>query len=107
LDRRVANKPFAQWDERSISWRRGEECRVPINACCLVGWDVARTGIYFLNLDFPPNGRTKFFDFANRQSTPILALDKPVSLFGGLALSPDGNTFSSALSSPTYHLTRQ
>jgi hypothetical protein len=40
----------------------------------------------------PPNGRIEFFDFATRQSTPILTLDKPTSLYGGLALSPDGKS---------------
>jgi eukaryotic-like serine/threonine-protein kinase len=86
---------YSKFGEQGV-WKKpvdgGEESRVPINACCWFGWDVARSGIYFLNLDFPPNGRIEFFDFANRQSTPILALDKPVSLFGGLALSPDGKS---------------
>jgi serine/threonine protein kinase len=86
---------FSKFGEPGV-WKKpldgDEESRLPINACCWFGWDVARTGIYFLNLDFPPNGRIEFFDFANRQSTPILALDKPVSLFGGLALSPDGES---------------
>ena len=55
-------------------------------------WALARGGIYFLNPNVPPNGRIEFFDFATRQSTPILTLDKPTSLFGGLALSPDGKS---------------
>jgi hypothetical protein len=85
---------YSKFGEPGV-WKRtldsgGEESRVPINACYWFGWDIARSGIYFLNLDFPPNGRIEFFDFANRQS--ILALDKPVSLFGGLALSPDGKS---------------
>ena len=70
----------------------GEESRLPINACYWFDWDVARGGIYFVNLDFPPNGRIEFFDFASRQSTTLLTLDKPVSSFGGLALSPDGKS---------------
>ena len=53
---------------------------------------LTRDGIYFLNLDFAPNGKIEFFDFAQGQSTPILHLDKPVSLFGGLAVSPDGKS---------------
>ena len=53
---------------------------------------LTRNGIYFLNPEFPPNGRIEFFDFAHGQSTPILALDKPASLFGGLAVSPDGKS---------------
>jgi hypothetical protein len=43
--------------EKTVGWWR----RIPHNACCWFGWDVARTGIYFLNLDFPPNGRIEFF----------------------------------------------
>ena len=70
----------------------GQESRLPINVCRWFDWDVAPGGIYFLNLNFPPNGRIEFFDFANGQSTPILAVDKPASLFGGLALSPDGKS---------------
>ncbi len=77
-------------------WKRsletGEESRLPINVCNWYEWAVARDGIYFLNLDFPPNGRIEFFDFAHGQSTPIFALDKPASIFGGLALSPDGKS---------------
>ena len=77
-------------------WKRslqtGKESRLPINVCNWYEWAVARGGIYFLNLDFPPNGRIEFFDFAHSQSIPIFALDKPASGFGGLALSPDGKS---------------
>jgi Tol biopolymer transport system component/DNA-binding winged helix-turn-helix (wHTH) protein len=77
-------------------WKRsletGEESRLPINVCNWYEWAVARGGIYFLNPDFPPNGRIEFFDFAHAQSIPIFALDKPASEFGGLALSPDGKS---------------
>ncbi len=55
-------------------------------------WDLAPGGIYFLNPDFRPNGRIEFFDFANSQSTPIFAPDKPFPFFAGLALSPDGKS---------------
>ncbi len=47
-----------------------------------------------MNLDFPPNGRIEFFDFAHGHSTPIFALDKPFPFFSGLALSPDGKSAS-------------
>jgi Tol biopolymer transport system component/DNA-binding winged helix-turn-helix (wHTH) protein len=77
-------------------WKRslatGQESRLPINVCNWYEWAVARDGIYFLNLDFPPNGKIEFFDFAHGQITPIFALDKPASLFGGLAISPDGKS---------------
>jgi Tol biopolymer transport system component/DNA-binding winged helix-turn-helix (wHTH) protein len=77
-------------------WKRsletGKESRLPINVCNWYEWALARGGIYFLNLDFPPNGRIEFFDFAHGQSIPIFALDKPASSFGGLALSPDGKS---------------
>jgi hypothetical protein len=53
---------------------------------------LTRDGIYFLNQDFPPNGRIEYFNFAHGQTTPIMALDKPRSLFGGLAVSPDGKS---------------
>jgi hypothetical protein len=59
---------------------------------------VTRDGIYFENLDFPPNGRIDFFDFAHGQSTPILTLDKPASLYGGVAVSPDGKSLIFGLS---------
>ena len=77
-------------------WKRslqtGEESRLPINVCNWEQWAVARGGIYFLNPDFPPNGRIEFFDFARGQSIPMFALEKPASQFGGLALSPDGKS---------------
>ena len=38
------------------------------------------------------NGRIEFFDFANREITPIHSLKKPASDFGGLAISPDGRS---------------
>jgi Tol biopolymer transport system component len=86
---------YAKFGECGI-WKKSldsaEESRLPIHVCKWDDWDVTREGIYFLNLDFPPNGRIEFFDFAQGQSTPILALDKPVSLFGGLAVSPDGKS---------------
>lgn len=77
-------------------WKRsletGEESRLPVSSCCWYTWDVTRDGIYFLNVDIQPHGRIEFFDFAHGQNTPILALDKPASLFGGLAVSPDGKS---------------
>jgi WD40-like Beta Propeller Repeat len=86
---------YAKFGESGI-WKRslesGEESRLPINIYYWVGWDLARGGIYFLNADFRPNGRIEFFDFANGQSTPIFALDRPFPFFGGLALSPDGKS---------------
>jgi Tol biopolymer transport system component/DNA-binding winged helix-turn-helix (wHTH) protein len=86
---------YAQYGECGI-WKKpldsGEEARLPINVCEWYNWDLTRDGIYFLNLDVPPNGRVEFYDFAHGESTPILALDKPVSLFGGLAVSPDGKS---------------
>ena len=73
-------------------WKRslatGEGSRLPINVCNWYEWAVAHGAVFFLNLDFPPNGRIEFFDFAHGQSTPIFALDKPASIFGGLALYP-------------------
>ncbi len=74
------------------SLESGQESRLSIEAASWFDWDVAGSGIYFLNPKSTPNGRIEFFDFANGQSTPIYALDKPASLYGGLALSPDGKS---------------
>jgi hypothetical protein len=38
------------------------------------------------------DGRIEFFDFANGQTAPIFAPDKPFPFFAGLALSPDGKS---------------
>jgi Tol biopolymer transport system component/DNA-binding winged helix-turn-helix (wHTH) protein len=93
IDRRFLY--YAKFAESGI-WKKsldgGQESRLPINIGWWSAWDVARGGIYFMNLDFPPNGRIEFFDFAHAHSTPIFALDKPFPLGGGLAISPDGKS---------------
>jgi hypothetical protein len=93
MDRRFLY--YAKFAECGI-WKKsldsGEESRLPIHVCWWSAWDVARDGIYFLNLDFPPNGRIEFFDFAHGQSTPVFAPDKPVFYASGLVLSPDGKS---------------
>jgi Tol biopolymer transport system component/DNA-binding winged helix-turn-helix (wHTH) protein len=93
MDRRFLY--YAKFAESGI-WKKpldgGQESRLPINNGWWSAWDVARGGIYFMNLDFPPNGRIEFFDFAHGHSTPIFALDKPFPLGSGLALSPDGKS---------------
>ena len=77
-------------------WRKtlagGQEIRLPIEADSWYDWDVSGSGIYFLNGKFAPNGRIEFFDFATGRSTPMFALDKPASFYGGLTLSPDGRS---------------
>jgi hypothetical protein len=77
-------------------WKRtletGEESPLPVNVCNWYEWALARGGIYFLNPDLPPTGRIEFFDFAHGQTTPVYALDKPPSMFGGLTISPDGRS---------------
>ena len=86
---------YAKFGECGI-WKKSldgsVESRLPINACDWYDWAVTRDGIYFLNPNFPPNGRIEFFDFSHGRSTPILALDKPASLFGGLDVSPNGKS---------------
>jgi len=70
----------------------GEETRVldqPV-AQRWFNWTLARTGIYFINLNAKPNGKIEFFDFATRTTTSILTLDKPAPIIGGLTLSPGG-----------------
>jgi Tol biopolymer transport system component len=93
MDRRFLY--YAKFAEPGI-WKKsldgGQESRLSINNGWWSAWDVARGGIYFMNLDFPPNGRIEFFDFAHGHSTPIFALDKPYPLGSGLALSPDGKS---------------
>jgi Tol biopolymer transport system component len=86
---------YAKFGECGL-WKKsldsGEETRLPINVCEWCDWDLTRDGIYFKNPSFPPNGRIEYFDFAHGQTTPILALDKPCSPLGGLAVSPDGKS---------------
>jgi hypothetical protein len=53
---------------------------------------LAPGGIYVVDRNVPPSGRIEYFDFATRQSTPILNLEKPSALFGGLTLSPNGKS---------------
>ena len=70
----------------------GEETRVlgqPVNWW---EWVLAPTGIYFLDENAKPNGRIEFFEFATGEMTPIFSLEKPVSSFGGLTISPDGKS---------------
>ena len=86
----MPNLPSAGSGKNHWMAARNHACR--LTTPVWYAWDVARDGIYFLNLDFPPNGRIEFFDFAHGQSTPILALDKPFPLGSGLALSPDGKS---------------
>jgi Tol biopolymer transport system component/DNA-binding winged helix-turn-helix (wHTH) protein len=70
----------------------GEETRVLDQPRGWCNWQLVSTGIYFLNENFKPNGRIGFFDFATRETTPIFSLEKPRTLFGGLAVSPDGRS---------------
>jgi Tol biopolymer transport system component len=86
---------YAKFNEPGL-WRMplngGEETHVLDQPKNWASWALARTGIYYLNLDVPPHGRIEFFDFGNRQSTPIISLDKAASLWGGLAISADGKS---------------
>jgi len=60
------------------------------------------TGIYFIDEGVQPevpemllrhvNGRIEFLDFATREIIPIFSIEKPVSAYGGLALSRDGKS---------------
>jgi Tol biopolymer transport system component/DNA-binding winged helix-turn-helix (wHTH) protein len=54
-------------------------------------WALSAKGIYFLNLEYKPNGRIEYFDFASRRIIPIFVLEKPEP-HCGLALSPDGKS---------------
>jgi hypothetical protein len=70
----------------------GEETRVLDQPANWYEWELVGNGIYFLNQSVPPHGRIDFFDFATREITPILSLEKPASFYGGLAVSPDGRS---------------
>ena len=70
----------------------GEETRVLDQPRGWCNWQLVPTGIYFLNESFKPNGRIGFFDFATSETTPIFSLEKPLTVFGGLAVSPDGRS---------------
>jgi eukaryotic-like serine/threonine-protein kinase len=67
----------------------GEETRVSDQPLGWFNWGPAGTGMYFLNVTVTPN-RIGFLDFATREITPILSLEKAAPPFGGLAISPDG-----------------
>jgi Tol biopolymer transport system component/DNA-binding winged helix-turn-helix (wHTH) protein len=70
----------------------GAETRVLDQPRCWCDWQLVPAGIYFLNESFKPNGRIGFFDFATGETTPIFNLEKPLTIFGGLAVSPDGRS---------------
>jgi dipeptidyl aminopeptidase/acylaminoacyl peptidase len=86
-------------------WRKplngGEETRLlDASHAAWPNWALTRTGIYFIVQgglageepeDFQYiNGRIEYLDFATGEITPIFSLEKPVTEFGGLAISPDG-----------------
>jgi Tol biopolymer transport system component/DNA-binding winged helix-turn-helix (wHTH) protein len=87
---------YSKYEEPGI-WRMpvagGEEVRVLDQPAGdnWYNWALTRNGIYFLNRE-PLNGEIKFFEFATGRTIPIFGLEKPASFFGGLALSPDGNS---------------
>ena len=85
---------YAKWGEPGL-WKMplegGPETRILENTDHW-DWTIAPNGIYFVDLTFRPFGRIEFFDFATRSITPIFTVEKPVSQFGGLTLSPDGKS---------------
>jgi Tol biopolymer transport system component len=70
----------------------GEETRVLAQPVNWWEWVLAPTGIYVLNENAEPNGRLEFLDFATGEMTPIFGLEKPISGYGGLTISPDGKS---------------
>lgn len=55
------------------------------------GWGVVREGIYFISREEGTRQTVRFFSFATRHVSPLLALDKePIWRVPCLALSPDG-----------------
>jgi hypothetical protein len=85
------SKPFPAgiW---KMPLKGGEETQVLDQSVLWCDWVLTRTGIYFIDKDFKPNGRIEFFDLGSRETTPIFSLEKPASDFGGLAISPDGRS---------------
>ncbi len=54
-------------------------------------WGVMKEGIYFISKEPAARQTIRFFSFATRRITPLLAVDKePLWWQAGLALSPDG-----------------
>jgi eukaryotic-like serine/threonine-protein kinase len=66
----------------------GEETHVSDQPMGWFNWALTGNGMYFLNVTVTPN-KLEFLDFATREITPILTLEKPAPPFGGLAISPD------------------
>jgi serine/threonine protein kinase/Tol biopolymer transport system component len=54
-------------------------------------WSAGPKGIYLIK-DVGPHGRIDFIDFATQKSTLVLDLPFSYSIFGGLAVSPDGKS---------------
>jgi len=62
-------------------------------------WAVTRTGLYVLNAEAEPRPRIEFYDFATRDTRPVLALEnQPAYLQPSLSATPDGKTLYYALS---------
>jgi Tol biopolymer transport system component len=80
----------------------GDETHVLDEPLSWYNWVLTRTGIYFIDEGVQPevpemllrhvNGRIEFLDFATREIIPIFSIEKPVSAYGGLALSRDGKS---------------
>lgn len=86
---------FTKMDQSGV-WKMpiegGDETRILDQPSLWSEWRMVQSGIYFFNPTISPNGRIDFFDFASRETTPILTLDSPFPMFGGLAVSPDGKS---------------
>jgi Tol biopolymer transport system component/DNA-binding winged helix-turn-helix (wHTH) protein len=86
---------YAKYTEGGI-WKRslqtGEETYLPLKVYWWINWTLAPGGIYYHNPTLQPYGSIDYFDFATGQSTQVLALEKPISDIGGLAISPDGKS---------------
>jgi len=86
---------YAKWGKPGL-WRMpvdgGQETRVIEHIGGYWYWTLAPGGIYFLDHISNAQNRIEFFAFATRSITPIFNLERPVSDFGGMALSPDGKT---------------
>lgn len=56
-------------------------------------WGLLRRGIYFISKEPGPRQTVRFFSFATRKVTPLLAVEgEPIWEYPDVALSPDGRT---------------
>ena len=101
--------PVASSDQRFIYYSKLEEpglWRIPVeggNEASVIAdrpqvpywghWAQTAWGIYVLNADSDSGPRIEFYDFATRDSRPVLSFEKhPLAAFPSLSATADGKT---------------